>query len=126
MKEDVQGYKKKIGFIGETIAEEYLRKEKGFRVITKNYTCPIGEIDIIGTDGKTLVFVEVRSSSMPSAAYAEESIGFQKQKKLRQLASYYLKVKKLGDCLCRFDVVIVLIERDTFQLREIRHFKSAF
>lgn len=126
MKNDLQGYKKKLGAIGEKIAEEYLRKEKGCRVITKNYTCPIGEIDIIVYDRETLVFVEVRTSSMPSAAYAEESIGSHKQRKLRQLASYYLKAKKLGDCLCRFDVVIVLIEKETFQAREIKHFKNAF
>ncbi|MDO9534619.1 MAG: YraN family protein [Bacillota bacterium] len=126
MKNDIGAYKKVIGSLGEKIAQEYLRKEKGFRVITKNYTCPIGEIDIIASDGKTLVFVEVRTSSMPSAAYAEESIGSHKQKKLRQLASFYLKAKKLGDCLCRFDVVIVLMEKETFLAREIKHFKSAF
>ena len=126
MKDDVRGYKKNLGAIGEKIAEEYLRKEKGFKVITKNYTCPIGEIDMIASDGKTLVFVEVRTSSMPSAVYAEESIGSHKQKKLRLLASYYLKAKKLGDCLCRFDAVIVLLEKETFLVREIRHFKSAF
>jgi putative endonuclease len=126
VKDDVQGYKKKLGSIGEKIAEEYLRKEKGYRVITKNYTCPLGEIDIIVSDGKMLVFVEVRTSSMPSAAYAEESIGHHKQKKLRQLASYYLKAKKLGECLCRFDAVIVLIEKETFQVRELKHFKNAF
>ena len=103
------GYKKKLGALGEKIAREHLQKVKSFKIVAKNYTCPLGEIDIVALDKKTTVFVEVRSASLPFAGLAEESIGFRKQKKLRQLASYYLKEKGLNGYLTRFDVVILLL-----------------
>ncbi|RJX24075.1 MAG: YraN family protein [Dethiobacter sp.] len=126
MKRDIPGYKKKLGALGEKIAGEYLQEVEGYRIITRNYTCSFGEIDIVAADKSTIVFVEVRSGSIPFAGFAEESIGFRKQKKLKQLASYYLKEKGLNGCLSRFDVVILLFERENLVVREIKLFKNAF
>jgi putative endonuclease len=126
LKSSVQGYKKKLGALGEKIAGEHLMNVEGYRIIANNYTCSLGEIDIVALDQDTLVFVEVRTSSVPSAMYAEESIGFRKQKKLRQLASFYLKEKSLHNVSCRFDVVIILFEKEKLQVLEIKLLKNAF
>ncbi len=120
------GYKKKMGALGEKIAGEYLIATEGYNIVARNYTCPLGELDIVAYDGETLVFVEVRAGSPSSVGYAEESIGFHKQKKLRQLAAYYLKEKGISDCACRFDVVIVLFEGGRSRAREIKLLQNAF
>jgi putative endonuclease len=126
VKRDIPGYKKKLGALGEKIAGEYLQEVEGYRIIARNYTCPFGEIDIVAADKKTTVFVEVRSVSLSFAGFAEESIGFRKQKKLRQLASYYLKEKGLNGCLSRFDVMILLFDQENSVVKEIKHIKNAF
>jgi len=53
-------HKQKIGQIGEEIAENYLRENK-FRIISRNYRKPWGEIDLIVQKGKSLHFVEVKT-----------------------------------------------------------------
>lgn len=126
MKRGIPGYKKKLGSYGEKIAEDYLQEVAGYRIIVRNYTCPLGELDIVALDNNIIVFVEVRSVRLPFAGLAEESIGFRKQKKLRQLASYYLKEKGCNGSLMRFDVMIILFAGENLALKEIKHIKNAF
>jgi len=119
------GYKKKLGLRGEKVAAKYLQEVEGYKIIVKNYSCPRGEIDLIARDEKTVVFVEVRSGTLPFAGWAEESIGWRKQKKLRQLASYYFNEKGQEDYVARFDVVIILFT-ETFNVQKIKLIKNAF
>ena len=119
------GYKKKLGALGEKIAAKHLQEEKGYGIIARNYSCPLGEIDLIASDQEMIVFVEVRSGTLPFAGWAEESIGLRKQKKLRQLAFYYLKEKGYKKYAARFDVVIVLFTAN-FIVQKIRLIKNAF
>lgn len=49
-----------IGELGEKIALEYI-KNKGFSIIEQNYTCRVGEIDIIAFSHETYYFIEVKS-----------------------------------------------------------------
>ena len=49
-----------LGDRGENVAARYLRN-RGFKIIVRNFRCELGEIDIIARDGKTLVFVEVKT-----------------------------------------------------------------
>lgn len=125
MPKNSSGYKKRLGTKGEKIAAVYLQETEGYRVIERNYTCPLGEIDLIARDQKTIVFVEVRSGTLPFAGWAEESIGFRKQKKLRQLASYFLKEKRWKEAVARFDVVIILFTLN-YAVQEIKLLKNAF
>ncbi len=57
---------------------------------------------------------------------AAESINYRKQNKLRQLASYYLLRNGLSFTLCRFDVVLILLDEERQSAREMRHIKNAF
>ncbi|MGI5876067.1 MAG: YraN family protein [Dethiobacteria bacterium] len=118
--------RKEIGALGEKIAENYLTKEKGYLILSRNYTCPLGEIDLIARDRDYLVFVEVRSGSTSAREYVEESIGHRKQKKLKQVASYYLKEKNLHDHPCRFDVITLYLEKNSGTLKELRLYQNAF
>ena len=49
-----------MGDRGENLAARYLRN-RGYKIICRNFNCEMGEIDIVARDGKTLVFVEVKT-----------------------------------------------------------------
>jgi Holliday junction resolvase-like predicted endonuclease len=49
-----------LGDRGENHAARYLR-ERGYKILLRNFRCPLGEIDIVARDGRTLVFVEVKT-----------------------------------------------------------------
>lgn len=126
MEKRTTGYKQKLGALGEKIAAQHLQETADYRIIARNYTCFLGEIDIVARDQETVVFVEVRSGTTPFAGWAEESIGYRKQKKLRQLAAYYLKEKGWQNRAVRFDVVIVLFTAKDFCVEKIKLIKNAF
>lgn len=110
-----------IGSKGETLAVNFLQS-KGYRIIAKNYKTPIGEIDIIAEDGKTLVFVEVKTRSNNSYGYPFEAVTAQKQNKLKNLALLYLKNQK-KDFPVRFDVLSINI---TASNSAVEHIIDAF
>lgn len=109
---------------GEALADEFLRNKK-YRILDKNYRCPLGEIDLVAEQNKVIVFVEVKTRSSQAFGQPEEAVTRAKQKKLGQLAEYYFKAKNLGDREMRFDVISILANsRDG--TCEISHFENAF
>ncbi|MGI5882501.1 MAG: YraN family protein [Dethiobacteria bacterium] len=125
-RKEITGWKKKLGDLGEKLASEYLQDTEGYQILDKNYRCPLGEIDLICRDERHLVFVEIRSSSSASIHMAAESINFRKQKKLRQLAQYYLIKEYSNPPPCRFDVVLLSLDEVKQSAQEIVHLKNAF
>ena len=93
----------KIGFAAEKYASDYLQKQ-GLKLVESNYSCRVGEIDLIMRDGEFLVFIEVRARTVATYGNALESVNYFKQKKLIKAASYYLLTKKQTNSPCRFDV----------------------
>lgn len=93
------------GYISEETACNFL-KNKGLQLITKNYRCPFGEIDLIMQEANILVFIEVRLRTCNNYGNAFESIDSRKQQKLLKSATHYLQKHQLIDKIdCRFDVV---------------------
>ena len=103
---------------GEQIALAYLRKN-GYCICETNYRCPAGEIDIIARD-KTgdIVFLEVKTRKSIDLGYPEQAVGTRKQKKMSQLALWYLQKKKMAEHNARFDVIAVTLlpERNEIKL----------
>jgi len=97
-----------LGRAGEETAAVFL-KEKGMRIIQRNFRCPLGEIDIVAYDRPFLVFVEVRTVAGRRYGSAQESINKNKKYKLKQVAKYYILAEKVGNIPMRFDVVAVNI-----------------
>lgn len=94
--------------VGQAIEQQAcnLLSAKGLSLITKNYRCPFGEIDLIMRDGNELVFVEVRLRTNTDYGSAVESINYTKQQKLLKSATHYLQKNRLIDQIdCRFDVI---------------------
>jgi putative endonuclease len=105
---------------GEKIAADFLKKN-GYRITEINFRCPIGEIDIIARDKNELVFVEVKARKSSALGYPEQAVGAKKQKKMSQLALWYLQTKKLNDTRARFDVVAILMLPSGNDIRLIRN-----
>lgn len=96
-----------IGKAAEDFACKFLLKQ-GLRLITRNFYCRSGEIDLIMQDKEHLVFIEVRYRNSNIFGSAVESITYNKQQKLLKAANYYLSQNKLIEKVaCRFDVVAI-------------------
>jgi putative endonuclease len=116
-----------IGKAGEDAAARYLRKN-GCKILERNFSTPLGEIDIIALDGEVVCFVEVRSRSSADFGSAVEKLPRRKQRQVTKAALAYLKTKHLEDVDIRFDYAAVVIPgegksqvefiRDAFQPRE--------
>ena len=112
------------GNYGEGLAEAFL-KEKGYRIVEKNFKNKIGEIDIIAKDGDVVCFVEVKSRRSLSCGLPSESVHYFKQRKLVRLAQSYLQsCFGTADVMSRFDVVCVY--RNAGGSDEIEHIVNAF
>lgn len=96
-----------IGQDAETIACHYLLT-KGLKLVTRNFQCRLGEIDLIMQDKTHLVFVEVRYRRNQDFGTSSETITHFKQSKLLRAAHFYLQQNRLTDKIpCRFDVVAI-------------------
>jgi putative endonuclease len=106
---------------GEQIALAYLRKN-GYRICEINFRCPLGEIDIIARD-KTgdIVFLEVKTRKSIDLGYPEQAVGTRKQKKMSQLALWYLQKKKMADHNARFDVIAVTLLPERTEIKLIQN-----
>ena len=98
--------RKEKGKLSEELAAEFL-KQRGFQVVVQNFRCPLGEIDLVARDGKTLVFVEVKSRFTMGYGSPEELVSRPKQRRLTRLARWYLRQHRLENQPARFDVVAI-------------------
>ncbi len=112
------------GKSGEDLAVLFLKNE-GYRIIERNYRCPLGEMDIVAADRDVLAFIEVKSRRNAKYGDPQLAVGVKKQQKLSMVAQYYLKERRLLNRQARFDVVAVRMSpqgnrveliRDAFQV----------
>lgn len=114
------------GDIAEEVAFLYLKK-RGYKILERNYTNKIGEIDIIASKNKKIIFIEVKSQYEPEASglYPERSVDFRKQQKLTRVAELYLIEKKYPDETdWQIDVIGVVLNTQT-RRANLRHLKNA-
>ncbi len=78
-----------IGDIGENYTAKYL-KSNGFKILERNFSCKMGEIDIIAQKGETLHFVEVKSRKPGAVTSGQSAINYSKQGKIVKAAKYYI------------------------------------
>jgi putative endonuclease len=108
--EDEKQQALQTGVRGETYAYWYLRR-LGYVFIARNYSPSRskGEIDLVGYDGNTLVFVEVRTRAVleGKSALPEMSITREKHRVLVRTAHHFLRERHVKECPVRFDVVAI-------------------
>lgn len=93
------------GAAAEARAATYLMQQ-GLQLITRNFRCRGGEIDLIMRDGSSLVFVEVRARARADFGGAAASITATKQARIILAARHYLMQNRI-DSPCRFDAVLI-------------------
>jgi len=96
---------RRAGIAAEDLALAHLQRQ-GLALKARNFTCRMGEIDLIMEDRGTLVFVEVRQRSSAAFGGAAESITARKREKLLATARFYL-ARRSDLPPCRFDAVLV-------------------
>jgi len=116
--------KKSLGQRGEDAAACYLKRH-GLRIVERGHDSPLGEIDIIAIDERTVVFVEVKTRTSGDAGHPTEAIDATKQRRITQAALAYLKSKRLLQNPARFDVVAVTWPTDA-RKPAIEYYKNAF
>ena len=116
------------GVRGETYAYWYLRCA-GYVFIARNFSPRAAkvEIDLIGYDGETLAFVEVRTRTARDGELSglpELSVTTDKQRAVVRTALHFLGERHIKECPCRFDVVA--IDNRVGESPEVRLHKDAF
>lgn len=96
------------GKSGEDLAAAWL-KEKGMRIVARNFRCSGGEIDLIVNDHGTLVFVEVKTRSTANYGLPGQAVDSKKTRKIIRAAMTYLSTHHAWQRPCRFDFVGVLL-----------------
>jgi putative endonuclease len=111
-----------LGKEGERVAERFLQR-KGYKLVERNYRCPLGELDLIVLDRRVVVFVEVKTRTGHGFGSPLEAVEFRKQRKMIQAAQFFLAEKRLQHRDARFDVVGV-----SWPGREpvVEHIENAF
>lgn len=111
-----------LGIKGENLAVTFL-KEKGYRIIARNYKTYIGEIDIIAQDGNTMVFIEVKTRADELFGQPFEAVNRKKRHKMKNVALLYMK-RHERNLPVRFDVISIFYRENG--KKEIEHITDAF
>ncbi|MEU0464582.1 YraN family protein [Amycolatopsis sp. NPDC006131] len=112
-----------LGRWGEDIAARHLQK-LGFVVLARNWRCRQGELDLIATNGRTLVICEVKTRTRESFGDPAEAVTEDKVARIRRLAGQWLSIHRVGWCRVRFDVIAVYADGDGEP--RVRHIPGAF
>lgn len=109
-----------LGKKGENIACQFLEK-LGYFMITRNYKCTYGEIDIVAREGNELVFVEVKTRCSKRYGEAREAVNQHKKKRIKKAAIYYIGKHQLEGKCVRFDVMELYLREGRFYVKHIKN-----
>lgn len=114
-----------VGAWGEATAAAYLQKKR-YSLVAAGFRCRYGEIDLIVSNKKYLVFVEVKLRKSDKFAQAMEYVDSFKQNRIRTTAEFYLS-QYPTELQPRFDVIEIYAPEGTATVRPvIHHLEDAF
>jgi putative endonuclease len=111
---------------GERIAASFLRRERGFAIIARNWRSPKdrrAEIDLVCRDGRALVFVEVKTRASSALVSGYFAVTRRKRRALRRACVAYLARLPRRQRAFRFDVVEVALDANG-EGAEVHHFAA--
>ncbi len=120
---DIQRRSDELGRRGENLAADYLAGT-GLVVLSRNWRCREGEVDLIATDGQCLVVCEVKTRSGTGYGEPSESVTSAKAARIRRVTAAWLRAYRVGWCEIRFDVLAVLCPPDGPVT--VEHLRGAF
>lgn len=111
------------GRIAEDLAAAYLVRHR-MHILARNVRCRGGEVDIVGLERDTVVFVEVRLRGNERFGGAAASITAEKQRRVILAASWWLagSGRRFAGHPCRFDAMLF----DTPEAESLNWIKAAF
>lgn len=116
-------HKDELARQGEDLAAQYL-SEQGLVVLSRNWRCRDGELDLVATDRARLVVCEVKTRSGLAFGQPAEAITRAKAARIRRLTAAWLAAHHAGWCEVRFDVLSVLWPADG--PASVEHLEGAF
>lgn len=101
-----------LGALGEQLAADHLTG-LGLRIVTRNWRCRYGELDVIAVDPttSTVVFVEVKTRTGDAFGGLAQAVSEQKLRRLRRLAGWWLATQGGRWAAIRIDVIGVRVGR---------------
>ncbi len=111
-----------MGALAERYTANYLRK-KNYKLLDYNYRSRYGEVDLILTKGRYIVFVEVKARNCNSIAEPKEFVDEYKQERIIHTAMTYIQ-RSGSELQPRFDVAEVFFENN--EIKSIKYLENAF
>lgn len=101
-----------LGALGERLAADHLTG-LGLQILTRNWRCRYGELDVVAVDPATdtVVFVEVKARTGDGFGGLAYAVTQQKVRRLRRLATLWLAGQDRHWAAIRIDVIGVRIGR---------------
>jgi putative endonuclease len=112
-----------LGRRGEDLAAHYL-EQRGLVVLSRNWRCRHGEIDLVATDTRRLVVCEVKTRSGTRYGEPAEAVDRRKAARIRRVTQSWLAAHHVRWCEIRFDVVAVVLEPG--RPVAVQHYEAAF
>ena len=119
--------RRRLGYAGEQLAADHLAR-RGFQILERNFRTRWGELDIIATNGRSIVFCEVKSRiANRSKRDPLESVHPRKRAQVRRMAAQWLRERpdRPRAAELRFDAIGVTVEPDG-RLVRLDHLEGAF
>ena len=110
------------GQIGEREAARYLKREKGFKVLARNWRSGRDEIDLVCKEGKILVFVEVKTRNEQAKVPGYYTVDARKKQALKRVCKAYMQALRHQPKHFRLDVVEVRLKNTKEQT--INHYSN--
>lgn len=124
-------HRRRHGQLGERIAEEHLA-HRGYSIVARNFRTRYGELDLIATNDRSLVFCEVKTRIAGSRGGPDgplDAIGPRKRQRLRRMATQWLADTSTGSRPhppeLRFDAIGVMLT-PAGRLLSLEHLEDAF
>jgi putative endonuclease len=112
-----------LGRRGEDLAARYL-EQQGLVVLSRNWRCRHGELDLVATDSERLVVCEVKTRSGTRFGLPAEAVDRRKAARIRRITQAWLAAHQVHWCEIRFDVLAVLAEPGAPVT--VQHYEAAF
>jgi putative endonuclease len=117
-----------VGAWGERLAADWLRRERNFAVVARNWRNPLDErdeLDLVCRDGDALVFVEVKARGAGALVRGFAAVNQRKKRVLRRSIQAYLARLRHKPHTLRLDVVeVVLPAAGTRSPPEVVHIEN--
>ena len=113
----------KTGVWGEIFAARYLR-DRGYKILTSNFVCRMGELDIVADKNGLVCIVEVKTRNKNTPISPMEAVDAGKRIRLEAAAKLFMSYAKIKSEM-RFDVCEVLVD-DNNKLHSINYIENAF